>query len=129
MIKAALRKLLGVLAALLELPTAYYAEFAILLQAKSDGYISQSLAHETEMLQVDKLGFDAMDRFQTLIDKFQGGPVGIESLAAALGEDRGTLEEVLEPYLIQEGYVIRTPRGRVASASAYQHFGLIKNQA
>ena len=55
--------------------------------------------------------------------------MGIESLAAALGEDRGTLEEVLEPYLIQEGYVIRTPRGRVASASAYQHFGLIKNQA
>ncbi len=96
-------------------------------QVKSDGHITQSLAHEAlDMLQVDKLGFDSMDRkfLQTLIEKFQGGPVGIESLAAALGEDRGTLEEVLEPYLIQEGYVIRTPRGRVASASAYQHFGL-----
>jgi Holliday junction DNA helicase RuvB len=96
-------------------------------QVKADGHITQALAYEAlDMLQVDKLGFDSMDRkfLQTLIEKFQGGPVGIESLAAALGEDRGTLEEVLEPYLIQEGYVIRTPRGRVASASAYQHFGL-----
>jgi Holliday junction DNA helicase RuvB len=96
-------------------------------QVKADGHITQPLAHEAlDMLQVDKLGFDAMDRkfLQTLIEKFQGGPVGIESMAAALGEDRGTLEEVLEPYLIQEGYVIRTPRGRTASGSAYQHFGL-----
>lgn len=96
-------------------------------QVKADGHITQILAQEAlDMLQVDKLGFDAMDRkfLQTLIEKFQGGPVGIESMAAALGEDRGTLEEVLEPYLIQEGYVIRTPRGRAASAQAYQHFGL-----
>lgn len=96
-------------------------------QVKANGHINQTLAQEAlDMLQVDKLGFDAMDRkfLQTLIEKFQGGPVGIESIAAALGEDRGTLEEVLEPYLIQEGYVARTPRGRVAAASAYQHFGL-----
>jgi holliday junction DNA helicase RuvB len=100
-------------------------------QVKANGLISQPIAHDAlNMLQVDKLGFDAMDRkfLQTLIEKFQGGPVGIDSLAAALGEDRGTLEEVLEPYLIQEGYVIRTPRGRVAAASAYQHFGLAAQQ-
>lgn len=96
-------------------------------QVKADGGISLRIAQEAlDMLQVDKLGFDAMDRkfLQILIEKFQGGPVGIESLAAAIGEDRGTLEDVLEPYLIQEGYIIRTPRGRVAAASAYQHFGL-----
>lgn len=96
-------------------------------QVKADGQISQQLAKEAlDLLQVDKLGFDAMDRkfLQTLIEKFDGGPVGIDSLTAALGEDRGTLEDVLEPYLIQEGYVIRTPRGRVAAASAYLHFGL-----
>lgn len=96
-------------------------------QVKGDGQITQTIAHQAlDMLQVDKLGFDAMDRkfLQTLIDKFQGGPVGIESLAAALGEDRGTLEDVLEPYLIQEGYVLRTPRGRTAAPCAYQHFGI-----
>jgi holliday junction DNA helicase RuvB len=96
-------------------------------QVKANGVIALAIAQEAlDMLQVDKLGFDAMDRkfLQILIEKFQGGPVGIDSLAAALGEDRGTLEDVLEPYLIQEGYVIRTPRGRVAAASAYQHFGL-----
>lgn len=96
-------------------------------QVKANGLISQIIARQAlDMLQVDKLGFDAMDRkfLQILIEKFQGGPVGIESLAAALGEDRGTLEDVLEPYLIQEGYVIRTPRGRVAASSAYEHFGL-----
>ena len=97
-------------------------------QVRADGQITQLIAHEAlDMLQVDKLGFDAMDRkfLQTLIDKFQGGPVGIESLAAALGEDRGTLEDVLEPYLIQEGYVLRTPRGRTAAPSAYHHFGIV----
>ncbi len=96
-------------------------------QVKANGEISPIIAKEAlDMLQVDKLGFDAMDRkfLQTLIEKFQGGPTGIESLAAALGEDRGTLEDVLEPYLIQEGYIIRTPRGRVAASSAYEHFGL-----
>lgn len=96
-------------------------------QVKAHGVITQAAAQQAlDMLQVDKLGFDAMDRkfLQTLIEKFQGGPVGIESLAAALGEDRGTLEDVLEPYLIQEGYIIRTPRGRIAAPSAYEHFGL-----
>jgi holliday junction DNA helicase RuvB len=97
-------------------------------QVKAQGHISLTVSQEAlDMLQVDKLGFDFMDRkyLHTLIEKFQGGPTGIESLAAALGEDRGTLEDVLEPYLIQEGYILRTPRGRVAAASAYQHFGLM----
>lgn len=97
-------------------------------QVKANGKISENIAKEAlDMLQVDKLGFDAMDRkfLLTLIEKFDGGPTGIESLAAALGEDRGTLEDVLEPYLIQEGFVIRTPRGRIASATAYQHLGLL----
>lgn len=96
-------------------------------QVKADGIISSAIAKEAlDLLQVDQCGFDAMDRkfLHTLIEKFQGGPVGIDSLAAALGEDRGTLEDVLEPYLIQEGYVIRTPRGRTAAQSAYQHLGL-----
>jgi len=99
-------------------------------QVKADGQITETIAKAAlDMLQVDNLGFDAMDRkfLLTLIEKFQGGPVGIESLAAALGEDRGTLEDVLEPYLIQEGYILRTPRGRVAAPSAYQHFGLAQN--
>lgn len=98
-------------------------------QVKMDGTINESVAHEAlNLLQVDPLGFDAMDRkfLQTIIDKFTGGPVGIESLAAAIGEDKATLEEVLEPYLIQEGYVVRTARGRIASERAYAHFGMHK---
>ncbi|MDX1518170.1 MAG: Holliday junction DNA helicase RuvB C-terminal domain-containing protein, partial [Woeseiaceae bacterium] len=76
--------------------------------------------------EVDPHGFDAMDRrlLQTIIDKFDGGPVGIESLAAAVGEERGTIEDVLEPYLIQQGFMMRTSRGRVATKNAYLHFGL-----
>lgn len=100
-------------------------------QVKANGCISSLIAKQAlDMLQVDQLGFDAMDRkfLLTLIEKFQGGPVGIDSLAAAIGEDRGTLEDVLEPYLIQEGLVIRTPRGRLAAASAYRHFGLVEPQ-
>lgn len=96
-------------------------------QVKSNGQIGESIAKQAlDMLQVDQLGFDAMDRkfLLTLIEKFDGGPVGIESLAAAIGEDRGTLEDVLEPYLIQEGLILRTPRGRIASPSAYRHFGI-----
>ena len=96
-------------------------------QVKMDGSINEPIAHEAlNLLQVDPLGFDAMDRkfLQTIIDKFAGGPVGIESLAAAIGEDKVTLEEVLEPYLLQEGYVIRTARGRIASERAYAHFGI-----
>ncbi len=97
-------------------------------QVKGDGTINESTAHGAlNLLQVDPLGFDAMDRkfLQTIIDKFAGGPVGIESLAAAIGEDKATLEEVLEPYLIQEGYVVRTARGRIASERAYAHFGIV----
>ena len=79
-----------------------------------------------DMLDVDPLGFDVMDRklLLTIIEKFDGGPVGVESLAAALGEERGTIEDVIEPFLIQQGFVMRTARGRVATRTAYQHFGL-----
>ena len=78
------------------------------------------------MLDVDRKGFDAMDRrlLETIIEKFSGGPVGLESLAAAVGEESDTIEDVIEPYLIQQGYVMRTPRGRVATPNAYLHFGL-----
>ncbi len=79
-----------------------------------------------KMLDVDASGLDVMDRklLQTMIEKFAGGPVGLDNLAAAIGEERDTIEDVLEPYLIQQGYLQRTPRGRVASASAWRHFGL-----
>jgi Holliday junction DNA helicase RuvB len=79
-----------------------------------------------QMLEVDPNGFDLMDRrlLLTIIEQFGGGPVGIESLAAAVGEERGTIEDVLEPFLIQQGFLMRTSRGRVATARAYQHFGL-----
>ncbi len=78
------------------------------------------------MLDVDRLGFDVMDRrlLLTIIEKFAGGPVGVDSLAAAIGEERGTIEDVLEPFLIQQGYLMRTARGRMATAAAYTHFGL-----
>ena len=96
-------------------------------EVKGDGYITASVAASAlEMLEVDHRGFDIMDRklLQTLISKFDGGPVGLDSLAAAIGESRDTIEDVIEPYLIQEGYLHRSPRGRVASNLAYQHFGL-----
>ena len=78
------------------------------------------------MLDVDERGFDHQDRrlLLAMIDKFDGGPVGIDNLAAAIGEERGTIEDVLEPYLIQQGYIMRTPRGRVVTRHAYLHFGL-----
>jgi Holliday junction DNA helicase RuvB len=78
------------------------------------------------MLEVDREGFDVLDRrmLLTIIEKFAGGPVGIESLAAAIGEERGTLEDVIEPFLIQQGFLMRTARGRIATRSAYLHFGL-----
>jgi Holliday junction DNA helicase RuvB len=78
------------------------------------------------MLSIDKHGFDQMDRrlLLTMIEKFEGGPVGIDSLAAALSEERDTLEDVIEPYLIQQGFIMRTPRGRVITQFAYRHFGL-----
>jgi holliday junction DNA helicase RuvB len=79
-----------------------------------------------DLLSVDQKGFDHLDRrlLLAMIEKFDGGPVGVESLAAAISEERGTIEDVLEPYLIQQGYMLRTPRGRMATRSAYLHFGL-----
>ncbi len=78
------------------------------------------------MLDVDSQGLDVMDRklLLTVIEKFLGGPVGVDNLAAAIGEERDTIEDVLEPFLIQQGYLQRTPRGRIATAHAYKHFGL-----
>ena len=96
-------------------------------QVKAEGHITQPVAAEAlDMLKVDENGFDHMDRrlLMAMIEKFDGGPVGIESLAAAIGEERDTIEDVYEPYLIQQGFVMRTPRGRVATRTAYLHFGL-----
>lgn len=96
-------------------------------EVRADGRVTASVAQQAlDMLNVDQQGFDHLDRrlLLMLIEKFDGGPVGIDSLAAALSEERGTLEDVLEPYLIQQGYLIRTPRGRMATRSAYAHFGL-----
>lgn len=82
------------------------------------------------MLSVDGLGFDHMDRrlLLAIIEKFDGGPVGLDSLASAIGEERDTIEDVLEPYLIQQGFIMRTPRGRVATPTAYRHFGFVSSQ-
>lgn len=96
-------------------------------QVKSDGIVSSEVADAAlKMLDVDSLGFDVMDRklLHAVLEKFGGGPVGLDNLAAAIGEERDTIEDVLEPYLIQQGYLMRTPRGRVATSLAYQHFGL-----
>jgi Holliday junction DNA helicase RuvB len=96
-------------------------------EVKAAGRITDEVAQAAlDMLDVDPLGFDVMDRklLLTIIEKFDGGPVGVESLAAALGEERGTIEDVIEPFLIQQGFVMRTARGRVATRTAYQHFGL-----
>ncbi|MGI9221995.1 MAG: Holliday junction branch migration DNA helicase RuvB [Woeseiaceae bacterium] len=96
-------------------------------EVEGDGVVTESIAISAmDMLQVDPNGFDAMDRrvLQTIVDKFDGGPVGIESLAAAVGEERGTIEDVIEPYLIQQGFMMRTARGRVATKNTYLHLGL-----
>lgn len=96
-------------------------------QVKGDGIITAEIAGAAlDMLSVDKKGFDLMDRrlLSTLIKRFDGGPCGIDSLAAAISEERGTIEDVIEPFLIQEGFIMRTPRGRIATAHAYEHFGL-----
>ncbi len=96
-------------------------------QVRSDGHISSEIADRAlDMLNVDELGLDTMDRrlLLAVIEKFDGGPVGIESLAAAIGEERGTIEDVIEPYLIQQGFMMRTSRGRVATSNAFKHFGL-----
>ena len=95
-------------------------------QVKGQGRITQEIADAAlSMLDVDKRGLDIMDRklLLAVIEKFGGGPVGIDNLAAAIGEERDTIEDVLEPYLIQQGYLQRTPRGRTATPSAYRHFG------
>ena len=96
-------------------------------QVKASGEITAEVADKAlTMLKVDNNGFDIMDRklLEAVIHKFDGGPVGVDSLAAAIGEERGTIEDVLEPYLIQQGFLMRTPRGRTATQAAYQHFGL-----
>ena len=96
-------------------------------EVKGDGLIDAAIAlGAMDMLKVDNSGFDTMDRrlLRLIIDNFGGGPVGIESIAAALSEERGTVEDVLEPFLIQQGYITRTSRGRMVTAKAYRHFGL-----
>ena len=96
-------------------------------EVKGRGQITDAIASAAlDMLAVDPRGFDLMDRklILTIIEKFDGGPVGIDNLAAAIGEERGTLEDVIEPFLIQQGFVMRTSRGRVATRNAYLHFGL-----
>jgi Holliday junction DNA helicase RuvB len=95
-------------------------------QVRGDGTINKRLTDEAlSMLEVDRLGLDKMDTMLllTLIDKFAGGPVGVETLAAAIGEEKDTIEDVYEPFLIQAGFIQRTPRGRVATPRAYNHFG------
>lgn len=96
-------------------------------QVKADGSIDERIADAAlNLLEVDPLGFDTLDRkfLTTIIERFDGGPVGIDSIAAAIGEERGTLEDVIEPFLIQQGFVVRTARGRVVTRASYLHFGL-----
>src|SRR5262245_52614273 len=96
-------------------------------EIKGNGTLTADIVEQAlRMLEVDAQGMDVMDRklLKTLIEKFGGGPVGIDSLATAIGEERGTLEDVIEPFLIQQGYLMRTPRGRMATASAWRHFGM-----
>lgn len=96
-------------------------------QVKYDGRITEEVANfALDLLEVDKLGLDLIDRsiLTTMIEKFSGRPVGLDTLSAAIGEDSGTIEEVYEPYLIQNGLIMRTPRGRIATDLAYKHFGL-----
>ena len=96
-------------------------------EVRAAGRITGEVARQAlDLLKVDANGFDHMDRvlLLTVMEKFGGGPVGLDNLAAAIGEERGTIEDVIEPYLIQQGFLMRTPRGRVATANAYRHFGL-----
>lgn len=96
-------------------------------QVKYDGIITEEIAKiALDLMDVDKMGLDHVDRniLVTMMEKFKGGPVGLDTLAAAIGEDAGTIEDVYEPYLIQNGFLNRTPRGRVVTDAAYQHFGL-----
>ena len=96
-------------------------------EVKAQGRVDREIADAAlKMLDVDRIGLDVMDRklLLAVVEKFGGGPVGIDNLAAAIGEERDTIEDVLEPFLIQQGYLQRTPRGRMATASTYRHFGL-----
>jgi Holliday junction DNA helicase RuvB len=95
-------------------------------QVRAGGKITRKVSADAlQLLEVDQFGLDDMDSriLKTIIEKFDGGPVGVSTIAAAVGEDAGTLEEVYEPFLVQNGFLQRTPRGRVATAQAYRHFG------
>jgi holliday junction DNA helicase RuvB len=101
-------------------------------EVKGDGTITQDIARKAlAMLDVDPRGFDVMDRklLEAVVHRFDGGPVGVDNIAASIGEDAGTIEDVIEPYLIQQGYLQRTPRGRIATKAAYQHLGLVVPQS
>ena len=96
-------------------------------QVRADGRIGAGVADAAlDLLEVDREGFDTLDRklLTAIIERFDGGPVGIDSLAAALGEERDTLEDVTEPFLIQQGFLVRTARGRMVTRASYQHFGI-----
>jgi Holliday junction DNA helicase RuvB len=96
-------------------------------EVKSDGVVSNDMSIKAlAMLKIDDNGFDSLDRklLLVMIQNFEGGPVGLDTLAAAISEERGTIEDVLEPYLLQQGFIMRTPRGRVVTQKAYLHFGL-----
>ena len=101
-------------------------------EVKGDGRITKSIADKAlAMLDVDPQGFDVMDRklLEAVIHRFDGGPVGLDNIAASIGEERDTIEDVIEPYLIQQGYLQRTPRGRIATLAAYRHLGVTPPQA
>jgi len=98
-------------------------------EVRADGNITAEVAAlALDMVDVDKAGFDYMDRklLEAIMEKFDGGPVGLENLAAAIGEEKDTIEDVIEPFLIQQGFIQRTPRGRMATPRAYTHFGLTR---
>ena len=96
-------------------------------EVKGDGRITQDIANRAlAMLDVDPQGFDLMDRklLEAVVHRFDGGPVGLDNIAASIGEERDTIEDVIEPYLIQQGFLQRTPRGRIATLAAYRHLGV-----
>jgi Holliday junction DNA helicase RuvB len=96
-------------------------------EVKANGHITRPVAEAAlSMLDVDPVGFDVMDRklLEAVIHRFDGGPVGLDNVAASIGEERDTIEDVIEPYLIQQGYLQRTPRGRIATLAAYRHLGV-----
>jgi len=99
-------------------------------EVRADGNITEAVAGQAlDMIDVDRAGFDYMDRklLEAIMEKFDGGPVGLENLAAAIGEEKDTIEDVIEPFLIQQGFIQRTPRGRMATPRAYIHFGITKD--